>query len=160
MLRILKYKWAKNEDKLRESLSKLDTSEYIEYRQLVKLTFDVIFNSDGGVRNNGILDVDKITVVDDGEYQGCQLFLIPFDTYQPDETEYLMTYQDYGSCSGCDTLQNILMYCDKNPSGNELNRLLDLCRDLIMRTIKPYTGSWYGQEGDFDQIDIDERKIE
>ena len=159
MLRILKMKWSKNESKLREALSNIEMDN-LEYIDLVKITFDTIFNSDGGTYDDGTLDTNNITVVDDGEYQGSQLFIIPFDMYQPDYTDYLMTYQCYGSCSGCDTLLSIRQYDEGNPNEQQLNDLMTLCRDLIMHTIKPYSGGWIGNEGDFDQIDIDERKIE
>lgn len=54
-------------------------------------------------------DYDKISTkihcIDDGDYQGTLLFLMPKDTYQPYEYYYVMV--GYGSCSGCDTLQAI-----------------------------------------------------
>jgi hypothetical protein len=51
-----------------------------------------------------------MTVIDDGDYQGTQIFIIPTDTYQPSVKDYVMTDTYYGSCSGCDTLQAISGY--------------------------------------------------
>jgi len=50
-------------------------------------------------------DFEKISTIDDGDWQGTLLFLIPEYTYQPSDYYYTKVY--YGSCSGCDTLQNI-----------------------------------------------------
>ena len=47
----------------------------------------------------------KITVVDDGDYQGTLLFLVPEKCYQPHN--YWSSKVYYGSCSGCDTFQAI-----------------------------------------------------
>ena len=38
-------------------------------------------------------------------YKAMLLYLIPADTYQPSDYLYVKVY--YGSCSGCDTLEDI-----------------------------------------------------
>src|ERR1051326_7197 len=48
---------------------------------------------------------EKIHVIDDGDYQGTLLFVIPEDGYQPHDYWYVKI--GYGSCSGCDTLEAI-----------------------------------------------------
>lgn len=50
---------------------------------------------------------DNVTVIDDGDYQGTELFIFPKKTYQPDVDDYFFTYAYYGSCSACDTLEHI-----------------------------------------------------
>jgi len=50
-------------------------------------------------------DVDRIVKVDHGDYQGMLLFVIGGSGYQPHS--YWVTDVNYGSCSGCDTLQAI-----------------------------------------------------
>lgn len=52
---------------------------------------------------SGVPDYDTIHVIDDGDYQGTYLFLIPEKTYQPHD--YYLIKVWYGSCSGCDTFQ-------------------------------------------------------
>lgn len=59
-----------------------------------------------------------MTVIDNGDYQGTQIFLIPMETYQPSVEDYVYTNTYYGSCSGCDTLQAIQSY-DYNELPNE-----------------------------------------
>ena len=157
MIRILKYKWDKNKDKLREAIKNIQDMSDLSYEKLVKLTFDNIFNIDGGAKYDFTLNTDKITVIDDGDYQGTQLFMIPFDRYQPDSYEYLMTYVWYGSCSGCDTLLGIIDYVHDSPTDEQIDDLMTLCRDLVMHTIKPYMGGWF-DEKDFEQVEFEEKK--
>ena len=50
-------------------------------------------------------DPKRIHSVDDGDYQGTLVFVIGAKGYQP--CDYWYTTVEYGSCSGCDTLQAI-----------------------------------------------------
>ena len=63
------------------------------------------------------LNEKAITKIDDGDYQGTQLFIIPCANYQPDMGDYYVTSVWYGSCSGCDTFEGIVddydLYKDK-----------------------------------------------
>ena len=47
----------------------------------------------------------NIHVIDDGDYQGTLLYIIPEKGYQP--SEYWAVKVSYGSCSGCDTMESI-----------------------------------------------------
>ena len=51
------------------------------------------------------LDPERITRIDDGDYQGTLVFIVGEQGYQPDR--YYGTTVSYGSCSGCDTIQAI-----------------------------------------------------
>jgi len=96
MLKIIKDKWNKNESLLRTALAEGSKFNCYQYMDMVKLAFSFIFN-DGTLGNyEGALDLDGLTEIDDGDYQGTLLYLIPFKTYQPAEYEYLMTYVGYG----------------------------------------------------------------
>lgn len=152
MLKILLEKWDKNKDKLRKALSERKCD--YEYKDLVKLTFSVIFN-DG--KNEEDLDIGRITEINDGDYQGTLLYLIPFDTYQPTQYEYLMTYVYYGSCCGCDTLMSICCDDEDLPNKQQVDDLMTLCKDLITATIKPYNSGWYNNPS-FDKVDDSELK--
>lgn len=150
MLKILKKKWAKNSDKLFKKISEVYTDDCSSwdsnYADLVKLTFDIIYNDE----NNwdcDTLDVDHITEVDNGDYQGTLLFLIPFRTYQPSEGEYLMTYIGYGSCTVCDALQSALC----NDDEQRTKELFAIAKDLITNAIRPYNHGWQ-YDGDFDRV--------
>lgn len=55
-------------------------------------------------------DPDRIHRIDDGDYQGTLVFVIGAGGYQPSTYWYVKV--DYGSCSGCDTLEGIRDYQD------------------------------------------------
>ena len=144
-------KWDKNKDLLRSVLdnNKLlnhvlnkndDPLEYLEYKDLVKLTVMFILNDENEWNAN------KIKEIDDGDYQGTLLYLIPEDTYQPNSSEYLMTFVEYGSCSGCDTLQAIQCFLDTKSRDKSIDDLMNLCKDLICNMIKPYNTGWRHDE--------------
>ena len=97
--------------------------------------------------------VNKIKEIDDGDYQGTLLYLIPEDTYQPDSSEYLMTFVEYGSCSGCDTLQGIQCFLGVRSRDKSIDDLMSLCKDLICNMIKPHNTGW-GHDEKFDTIEI------
>ena len=141
-------KWDKNKDLLRSVLNNNellnhvlnknddDPLEYLEYKDLVKLTVMFILNDENE------WDENKIKEIDDGDYQGTLLYLIPEDTYQPNSSEYLMTFVEYGSCSACDTLQTIQCYLDIRSRDKSIDDLMNLCKDLICNMIKPYNIGW------------------
>lgn len=55
-------------------------------------------------------DHENIREIDDGHYQGTLVYIINEIGYQP--SSYYATSVNYGSCSGCDTLQAITMSSD------------------------------------------------
>lgn len=148
MLKIIRDKWDRNKDKLQETLIKGNTFNECSYIDLVKLSFKIIFNSDG---EGDQLDIKKITEIDDGGYQGTLLYLIPFETYQPSEYEYLMTHVSYGSCSGCDTLQSIQDYGKRFLTDQQVSDFMTLCKDILTNTIKPYNSGWR-ENPDYEQL--------
>ena len=144
MTRIMKERWDANQDKLRAVLADRTDLNTCQYEDLVKLTFETIYNT-AVTGLDRKLDLEHITVVDNGDYQGTLLFLIPFDTYQPSEHQYIMTYIGYGSCSVCDALQGVQSwsnYGKEKPTEEQLDGFMDICRDLICNAIKPYNFGW------------------
>jgi len=153
MLKILKEKWDSNRDLLKEKINNMTPREFsdLEYKDIVELTFETIFNDSDDCYDN--LNMKQMTEIDGGDYQGTLLYLIPFKTYQPSESEYLMTYVGYGSCSGCDTLLSIKGYDYDEPiTESQKSELLQLCRDVIVNTIKPYNYGWRNDDK-FDVIE-------
>lgn len=144
MTRIMKECWDANKDKLRAVLAERTDLNTWQYEDLVKLTFETIYNT-AATDFDYKLSLEHITVVDDGDYQGTLVFLIPFDTYQPSEHQYIMTYIGYGSCSCCDALQGVQSrdnYSKETPTEEQLDGFMDICGDLISNTIKPYNYGW------------------
>lgn len=142
MLKILLRKWNENKSLLRQELSTRTNLNGCNYLDLVKLTFETIYNK-GELGYGKDLDLDNITQIDNGDYQGTLLFLIPFNIYQPSEYEYLMTYVGYGSCSGCDTLLSIQEYNNgQELTEQQVKLFMNLCKDIVTNTIKPYNSGW------------------
>lgn len=136
--------WNKNKEKLRIAVDNdtiLRGRDY-DYEYLVKLVVKHILG-DGW-------DYKNITTIDNGDYGGTLLFLIPENTYQPSEYEYLMTYVNYGSCSGCDTLLSI-QECSVDDN-DMLMDIMTLCKDLVANMICPYNIGWRN-DSRFEQVD-------
>ena len=107
---------------------------------LVEMVVEYILNPSSGYGDT--YDKEKITLIDNGDYQGTQLFMIPLDTYQPSASEYLLTYVSYGSCSGCDTLLSIQDWNDGKLTDSQVKDFMGLCKDLVCNIIKPYNAGW------------------
>lgn len=136
MLKICRDKWNLNKDILRKSLSEDRNLNSCDYGYLVKKTIDIILAGEEW-------NTEEISVIDNGDYQGTLLFVIPKETYQPGAYEYLITYANYGSCSGCDTLLKIQGWEDnKLPTYLQVTDYMKLCEDLLCNIVKPYDG-WY-----------------
>jgi hypothetical protein len=106
--------WDANKHKLEEYFRTTPRGQYNgSYHSILRKVIELAVTTENEYNK---WDADKITVVDDGDYQGTQLFLIPSETYQPSVSNYLFTHTYYGSCSGCDTLEAINDY----GSGDEL----------------------------------------
>ena len=103
--------------------------KYDSYEDLVKLVVEYFLPD---------YNFEKITVIDDGDYSGTQIFIIPKDTYQPCIDEYLYTTNYYGSCSGCDTLLGISKYEEGLPNEEQVKDYMMLCLHLLQR-LKPLT---------------------
>ena len=142
MIKYCKEQWAKNEVELRNALVKCEERDCLCYEDLVKLVVTEVLNKNN---NHDIeWDAENITTVDNGDYQGTMIYLIPLKTYQPSEYEYLMAYVWYGSCSGCDTLQSI--QCGYPTEEEQINDYVGLCRDIVRSIIKPYNTGWRNEE--------------
>ena len=96
---------------------------------LLKQTFLLVINDD----TYNVYDTNKITVINDGNYQGTLIFIIPRNTYQPNIEDYLITYIYYGSCSGCDTFLDIKGYTDDPNTEDQIKDYMTLALHLIQR---------------------------
>lgn len=152
MLKIILEKWDKNKDKLKNIFETKSGFNDCDYKEIVKLTFGTIYN-DGVECSSDMLDLENITEINNGDYQGTLLYLIPFNTYQPAEGDYLMTYVGYGSCSGCDTLLAIQEDGEGCLSKVQVNDFMQLAKDILQNTIKPYNYGWRKDER-FEQVEV------
>jgi len=118
--------WEANKGKLEEYFKTTKQENYDDYKDIFEKIVELILT-------NEKYDTKRITEIDDGDYQGMKIFIIPEDTYQPYIDNYLFTYVDYGSCSGCDTLQSIHEYENDLPTKEQVEEYMTLALHIIQR---------------------------
>ena len=127
--------WDKYKDDLRaEIATRTDHTEW-SYQDLFTLLCKVVING-GDIPSYQKLDTFNITKIDYGDYQGTIIFIIPLDTYQPSSYDTFYTVVEYGSCSGCDTLQSIQAngdYGETVPNATQVNDYMELCLHMLQR---------------------------
>ena len=99
-----------------------------DYKDLVKETIRAISGATVGYRK---LDPERITEIDEGDYQGTLVYVIGETGYQP--STYWAVLVSYGSCSGCDTLQLIRGYGDDTPSEDQVDQYMTLCLHVVQK---------------------------
>lgn len=153
MIKYCYEKWEQNQDELRQAIvNNSQEIKHCEYEFLVRLVVDHILNVG---KDWYTWDSKHISVIDNGDYQGTLIFLIPLDTYQPSCDQYLMTYSWYGSCSGCDSLMNVQMdmsWDDAPLTEQNITDIMSLCKDLVVNMVKPYAG--FGDEDEFEVVEF------
>jgi hypothetical protein len=125
--------WDENKGKLEEYFKTNEQSCYNNYRLLVELLFTKVINPYLDKIEEDVFNENAIHVIDDGNYQGTLLFLIPENKYQPSPYDYVWTNQYYGSCSGCDALMGISNYDDDVPNEEQVKDYMTLCLHLLQR---------------------------
>lgn len=141
MIKEIIQKWELNKSKLEDYFKTTEQKEYSGYKEILGKIIELILNDENDFDYKNY-DANKITEIDDGDYQGTLVYLIPKNTYQPSIGDYLITYVYYGSCSGCDTLLGISEYEDKLPSENQVKEYMTLALHLIQKM------KTYGQDED------------
>lgn len=130
MITELVKQWEENKNKLEEYFKTTKQDEYGNYETIVKKIFELCIPK--ATDYNG-WNLENMTVIDDGNYQGTQIFIIPTDTYQPSVEDYVMTDTYYGSCSGCDTLQSISEYDYDLPTDEQVKEYMTLALHLVQK---------------------------
>lgn len=100
MIKEFVVRWEKNKAAIEAEFSTHPDAYVDIVRRVVKHLSDV--DADCGTPNP---DWKKVHQIDDGDYQGTLVYLIPQQGYQP--STYFVVKVSYGSCSGCDTLESI-----------------------------------------------------
>ena len=128
MIDYIAKEWGNNKNNLEEYFKNNIQDKYCHsYLDILKKVFELVLIEEE-------YDLEKITQVDDGDYQGTLIFLIPKKTYQPSVDDYLITSVNYGSCSGCDTLQSIHEYdYERLPGEQEISSYMLLALHLIQK---------------------------
>lgn len=121
-------RWEKYKGNLENYFRNTRQKKYDTYGEIVKALFEKIINVEGET-----FDLNKMKIIDDGDYQGTQIFIIPLDTYQPNASEYVTTNTYYGSCSGCDTLESIRCCDDGLPTEKQIKDYMELALHLLQK---------------------------
>lgn len=131
MIKEIIEKWEANKHKLEEYFRTTNQDEYGSYQEILKKIFELVINDEDEDWDN--FDIDKMVVIDHGDYQGSLIFIIPLDTYQPSPDEYIVTNTYYGSCSGCDTLLSIDDTFGELPTEEQVSQYMTLALHLVQR---------------------------
>ena len=133
MIKELINQWEENKHKLEEYFKTTEQDEYDSYDKIVKKVFEICIPE---AINNNSWNLEKMTIIDDGDYQGTEIFIIPTDAYKPSVENYVMTDTYYGSCSGCDTLLSISDYDSGLPTDKQVKEYMILALHLVQRIKK------------------------
>ena len=95
------------------------------YEDIVKAVVGVISGDEG----YGVPDPGRVHMIDDGSYQGLLVFVIGATGYQPYNYWYVLV--NYGSCSGCDTLQDIRGYSGDPPTKSQVDDYMTLALHIV-----------------------------
>lgn len=142
MIKYAVKKWDKNSHYLRDVLMGLDKEqrEDLFYDELMEMCVKYILNRDSDEFEQYCEKVTRILI---GEYSGSILYVIA-----PKEdigvSGFLLSYIEYGSCSLCDTLENI--FWKSRNMKEQVDGLMALCKDLVCNIVKPYNDGWRYEE--------------
>ncbi len=98
-----------------------------DYKNLVERLVSLL----GEVDDYDGPDLERIVVIDHGDYQGTLLFIIGAKGYQP--SNYWCIPVGYGSCSGCDTLEAIGGYSDDPVTDEQANEYWTLMLHMVQK---------------------------
>lgn len=136
--------WEVNKPRLSAYFAARPQSDYDTYGKIWQAVITEVLNPKMDEWDR--LAANKVKVIDDGDYQGTFILVTPKDIYQPTETDYVVTFVDYGSCSGCDVLQDIQSsnYDDDydylgKPSNQQIADYLTLSLHMLQRAKWLYT---------------------
>lgn len=122
MIREAVVRWEKGKDSVREALAREHPESYLDLVKLVVKCLEPMG-----------LDQERIVEIDQGEYSGVLVYVIGEKGYQP--CKYWYVKVDYGSCSGCDTLEYIksLEYLSNVPTEEQVRHYMTLALNLVQQ---------------------------
>jgi hypothetical protein len=97
-----------------------------DYLEIVRNVVSILKD----VGDYGRMSPDRIREIDDGDYQGTLVYVIAEEGYQPSDYWYVRVC--YGSCSGCDTLQEInAQSCGDQPTEQQVKDYMTLSLHIV-----------------------------
>ena len=132
--------WDTNKSALETFFSTHTADNYSRYSSLVAILFENVVNPYLQSGGKNVYDLEKIREIDDGEYQGSLLYVIPQKTYQPSCYEYVLTYVEYGSCPFNDELEGIVSLLEDHlPDDDSVSLLMTLSLHILQHCKIPYS---------------------
>jgi len=125
--------WEERKYILEEWLTNNMPSSYEDiYKKLFGLVITEPLDSYGAYE----WDWNRYQCIDDGDYQGTQIFVLCNGSYQPSLTDYIFTEVAYGSCSVCDTFESIreIQWEEELPNQEQVNRFMTLALHMVQQT--------------------------
>lgn len=132
--------WDANKDRLKEYIGEHLATGLGSYQSLVKALFEQVVNPYLKDNEKDVYNLECIHEINDSKYEGCLLYVIPLDNYEPSSYDYVLTFAEYGSCPVCDTLEGIWEYYRIANNPDETVRdLMNLCLHLLQHCKIPYS---------------------
>jgi hypothetical protein len=106
--------WEERKHLIEQWLTKNEPNSYQDiYETLFRLVVTEPQKINPQLTNYNEWNWNRFVKIDDGEYQGNEIYILCSNVYQPELNDYIFTSIAYGSCSGCDTFQAIQESEDK-----------------------------------------------
>lgn len=115
-----------------EVQAKFEAKHPDDYKEVVRNVIEILGNGDR--YSDYSPDPSRIHQIDDGDYQGTLVFVIAAYGHQP--ADYWYCRISYGSCSGCDTLEQIRCYDDGKPIEYQVKQYMTLALHVVQRLKK------------------------
>lgn len=116
--------WFANLDAMRQ---KFAANHPEDYEAIVKIVVQMLAEASNEYDKP---DPERIHRIDDGDYQGTDVYVIGASDYQPSRYWYVKI--SYGSCSQCDALQNIRGYTETDsPSPDQVKQYMTLALHIV-----------------------------
>lgn len=96
------------------------------YQEIVTAVIRIITD-----KEYGSIDPERIHEINDGNYQGTLVYVIAEVGYQPSRYWYVKV--EYGSCSGCDLLENIRGYTGEAVSEEQTKQYMQLALNIVQK---------------------------
>lgn len=128
-------KWEENKDKLRYFFQNTKQREYDSYAKILEaICENILLYKEPNVLESplGRYSGDSVFVLTDKALD-CGYLGLSYNSDTCCNESFIITTNDYGSCSGCDTLLSISKRNTEFPSEEQVNEYMTLSLHLVQR---------------------------
>ncbi len=108
----------------------LNDNEPNSYESIYEMLFNLVVTKPNDDEYSE-WDWGRFVKIDDGTFQGNEIYILCSNEYQPSLTDYIFTSVAYGSCTVCDTFQSIEMLEDK---AERVKQYMTLALHMVQET--------------------------